>query len=70
VSGFSVPESAYWDATTDSWYVSNMAGSPIDHDGVGWISKLDRCGNIVEEKWVDGLNAPKDPRRERQALQR
>lgn len=59
VSGFSVPESAYWDQGSSAWYVSNMAGSPIEKDGVGWISKLDRCGDIVEEKWVDGLNAPK-----------
>jgi len=59
VTGFDTPESAYWDEGTDAWYVSNMAGSPVDKDGVGWISKLDRCGAIVEARWVDGLNAPK-----------
>ncbi|APR80274.1 periplasmic ATP/GTP-binding protein [Minicystis rosea] len=59
VSGFDTPESAYWDEGTDAWYVTNMAGSPIEKDGVGWISKLDRCGNIVNAKWVSGLNAPK-----------
>jgi hypothetical protein len=59
VTGFDTPESAYWDEGTSSWYVSNMAGSPIEKDGVGWISKLDRCGNLVEAHWIDGLNAPK-----------
>ncbi|XYI01935.1 hypothetical protein ACMHYB_20060 [Sorangium sp. So ce1128] len=66
VGGFDTPESAYWDEGTDAWYVSNMAGevseflaNPTAKDGVGWITKLDRCGNVVEAQWVSGLNAPK-----------
>jgi len=59
VRGFDTPESAYWDEGRDAWYVSNMAGDVNAKDGRGWISKLDRCGNIVEAQWVSGLNAPK-----------
>ncbi|WP_437977748.1 hypothetical protein WMF11_13280 [Sorangium sp. So ce295] len=65
-AGFEAPESAYWDEGTEAWYVANMAGVPDEmlerprfKDGRGWISKLDRCGNIVEAKWLSGMNAPK-----------
>jgi hypothetical protein len=59
ISGFDTPESVYWDAPSKAWYVANVAGSPVDKDGKGWISKLDASGKILEAKWVEGLNAPK-----------
>jgi hypothetical protein len=62
VTGFTAPESAYWDATNKVWYVSNMAppasGDLSEKDGVGWISRLSESGDIMEEKWVDGLDTP------------
>src|SRR5262245_48690985 len=59
VNGFEAPESAYWDAASHSWFVSNIAGTPSDKDGKGWISRLDADGKMVQEIWVDGFNAPK-----------
>lgn len=59
VNGFEAPESAYWDAASHSWFVSNIAGTPSDKDGKGWISRLDSDGKVVQEIWVDGFNAPK-----------
>lgn len=59
VNGFEAPESAYWDAASQSWFVSNIAGSPSDKDGKGWISRLDADGKVTAAIWVDGFNAPK-----------
>ena len=56
------PESAYVDVTTGTIFVSNVAGSPAEKDGQGWITKLDLEGNVITAKWVDGLNAPKGMR--------
>jgi sugar lactone lactonase YvrE len=59
VAGFQAPESAYWHAPSRSWFVSNVAGSPAEKDGKGWISRLDANGKMTKARWVDGLNAPK-----------
>jgi len=59
VTGFQAPESAYWDAGSQSWFVSNVAGGENEKDGKGWISRLDAGGKVVKERWVEGLNAPK-----------
>ncbi|MEW6056280.1 MAG: hypothetical protein AB1540_06670 [Bdellovibrionota bacterium] len=53
------PESAFYDSGTGHIYVSNVAGSPFEKDGKGWISKLDASGNIVEAQWATGFHAPK-----------
>jgi sugar lactone lactonase YvrE len=58
-AGMEGPESIIYDAGQKSYYVSNVAGSPIDKDGNGYIAKLDEKGKIVTQKWVTGLNAPK-----------
>jgi hypothetical protein len=63
VTGFDVPESAYWHAASSAWYVSNMSltdfGKLAVKDGKGWISKLDRDGKIVEARWFEtGLSTP------------
>jgi hypothetical protein len=59
LNGFEAPESAYWDAASRSWFVSNVAGAPADKDGKGWISRLDADGKLAKDIWVDGFNAPK-----------
>lgn len=56
------PESAYYHLPSDTLYVSNVNGTPIEKDGNGYISKYTITGQIVEAKWVTGLNAPKGQR--------
>lgn len=63
VGGFDVPESAYFHAPSNAWYVSNMALSDLSKlsvkDGRGWISKLDRDGKVLEARWFEaGLSTP------------
>jgi hypothetical protein len=52
------PESTYYDETTRSILVSNVAGTPDGRDGKGWINKVSLDGKTTT-KFVDGLNAPK-----------
>ncbi len=40
-------------------FVSCINGRPLDKDHNGFIALVDLEGNIVESKWVTGLNAPK-----------
>ena len=54
-----VPESAYFDASTNKIYVSNIAGSPAEKNGKGFISTVDQEGKVIQLHWIDGLNAPK-----------
>lgn len=56
-SGFQAPEGVAVDG--DVLYISNVAGEGGAKDGEGWISRLSLDGDILEEKWVEGLNAPK-----------
>ncbi len=58
-SGFSVPESVYFDKDRQKIYVSNINGKPIDKDGNGFISLLSRDGKLIKLKWITGLHAPK-----------
>lgn len=53
------PESVYYHAEEDILYVSNIVGDPSEKDGEGYISKLSLDGEIVEQQWVTGLDAPK-----------
>ena len=56
-AGFAAPEGIATDGTV--LYVSNVAGEGNAKDGEGWISRLSLEGEILEDKWVQGLNAPK-----------
>jgi len=58
-TGFQNPESTLPDTAAGVIYVSNVAGSPTDKDGNGFISKLTLDGKVTDEKWVTGLDAPK-----------
>jgi outer membrane protein assembly factor BamB len=53
------PESVFYDQDADVLYVSNIVGKPSEKDGEGYISKLSLEGEILEQKWVTGLDAPK-----------
>ncbi|GHA31209.1 ATP-binding protein [Salinimicrobium marinum] len=56
VEGFSHPESVVFDEQNNVLYVSNMAD---DKDGDGFISKITPEGEILDLKWITGLNDPK-----------
>lgn len=56
-TGFSAPEGVATDG--DILFISNVAGEGGEKDGEGWISRVSLQGEMLEEKWVDGLNAPK-----------
>lgn len=57
--GFAQPESALWDKARGRIYVSNIAGTPFEADGQGWISLLAADGSIEAPQWASGLDAPK-----------
>ncbi len=52
-------ESALYHKPTGIIYVSNVNQSPWELDGNGFISTIDTLGNILEEKWIEGLSGPK-----------
>jgi len=53
------PESVVFDAQKQVLFVSNVNGNPNDVDGNGYISTLSLDGKIINQHWLDGLNAPK-----------
>ncbi|MDH5476526.1 MAG: hypothetical protein OEX22_12590 [Cyclobacteriaceae bacterium] len=52
-------ESVIYNSNADILYVSNINGTPLQKDGNGFISQVDMDGNIIVEKWVTNLDAPK-----------
>lgn len=56
---FDVPESVYYDTEKDVLYVANVNGKPTDKDGNGYISTMTVDGEVINKKWVTGLDAPK-----------
>ena len=56
-TGFAAPEGVATDE--DVLYISNVAGEGNVKDGGGWISRLSLQGEVLDEKWIQGLNAPK-----------
>jgi sugar lactone lactonase YvrE len=57
--GLEGPESALLDPEAGVLYVSNVNGGPAEANGNGYISKLSLKGEILEQQWVAGLDAPK-----------
>jgi hypothetical protein len=55
--GFSSPEGVA--VFNDTLLISNVAGQADVKDGIGWISRVSKDGTVLEQKWVEGLNAPK-----------
>ena len=53
------PESAIFDAARNVIYVTNLVGEGDVLDGDGYIAKISSEGAVLEERWIDGLNAPK-----------
>jgi len=58
-TGFKEPESVAIDDMEGVIYVSNVAGSPAEKDGNGYISKLTLDGKVTAAEWVTGLDSPK-----------
>lgn len=64
-AGLSTPESVLYDATSDTYLVSNINGKPLDKDNNGYIAELAADGNVKTAKLVEGgkngvtLHAPK-----------
>ncbi|MFT6633625.1 MAG: sugar lactone lactonase YvrE [Bacteriovoracaceae bacterium] len=61
--GISNPESVLYDQVNKVLYVSNIDGAGDKKDGKGHISILSESGNVLKEKWIKGLNAPKGMRK-------
>jgi sugar lactone lactonase YvrE len=57
--GLQQPESVVFDAEREVFYVSNVAGEPMDRNGEGHISRVGPEGELLEAAWVTGLDAPK-----------
>jgi hypothetical protein len=55
--GFSSPEGVA--VFNNKLLISNVAGEATEKDGIGWISRVSKDGTVLEQKWVEGLNAPK-----------
>ncbi|MDA3892916.1 MAG: hypothetical protein PF517_14735 [Salinivirgaceae bacterium] len=54
---FAVPESVLFDDTV--MYVSNVGGESAEKNNLGFISRINDKGEILNLKWVEQLNAPK-----------
>ncbi len=54
-----VPESILYDQQRDVIYVSNINGKPLQKNSEGFISRLNLKGDVLDLKWVTGLDAPK-----------
>ncbi len=58
--GLKAPESAYFDEASGFLFLSQIGeGGGKGKDGDGWISKLTVAGEMIQNKWITGLNAPK-----------
>ncbi|MGM0530750.1 MAG: hypothetical protein ACQER7_05305 [Bacteroidota bacterium] len=53
------PESVCYDAGNNVLYVSNIQGESNEKDGEGFISRVAPDGEVLDLKWVTGIDAPK-----------
>lgn len=58
-NGLDVPESAFYNPFDSIIYVSNIVGKFDEKDGIGYISKINLQGQMIQKEWVSGLNGPK-----------
>lgn len=57
--GFDAPESVVPNGEGSFFYVSNVNGDGVAKDGNGYIATLSPDGEIMNQNWVTGLDAPK-----------
>lgn len=55
---FLKPESALYDSSKKTVYISNINGEYLAKDGNGFISKININGKIESLKWVEGFDNP------------
>ena len=58
-SALAIPESVLYDAQDKFLYTSLINGKPDSADGNGQIAKVGLDGKIINDNWIDGLDAPK-----------
>lgn len=58
-SGFDMPESVVFDAPRDRLILSTIIGDPSAADGQGSLVLLTPEGEVTNDVWITGLNAPK-----------
>ncbi len=56
--GFSAPEGVAA-APGGGYFISNVAGEGDAKDGEGWVTHISEAGDILVERFVDGMDAPK-----------
>jgi sugar lactone lactonase YvrE len=52
-------ESVCYNPETKEIYVSCINGNPTDKDGNGFIAKISLTGDVIMQKWIIGMDAPK-----------
>jgi hypothetical protein len=57
--GFDMPESVVFDTTRDRIILSTIIGDPSAVDGQGSLVLLTPEGEVINDAWITGLNAPK-----------
>ena len=55
--GFTSPEGVA--RYKDDIFISNISADGAETGGKGWITRLSSDGRVLNDKWVEGLNAPK-----------
>lgn len=53
------PESVVSEQGGRYLYISSINGQPAELNGLGYISRVAKTGEMVDHKWIDGLDAPK-----------
>ena len=53
------PASVLHDEDQDVYFVSNVDGAAAAKDGQGFVTRITPEGQVVERKFIDGLDAPK-----------
>lgn len=59
IGGLQQPESALYLPAEDAYLISNINGAPMELNGKGYLSKVSAEGKLLQQKWVQGLDAPK-----------
>lgn len=57
--GLSTPESVIFDEANSRLIVSNIVGEATEADGNGTLSAIGLDGTMIDDAWVEGLDAPK-----------
>ena len=57
--GIKTPESTLYVKELDLIFISNINGGGNSKDSKGHISKYSKNGEVLQEEWITGLNAPK-----------